>query len=166
MAFSISAGALAVVMTMSTDIVDAGPMHLLVVGPRRVFVIAAIAGALRRLESPSCQRVLTDFTDQSGRSLADNLAATGLTLSSFVSRLYATEGDRERGCAKDVTRAFTAPGSRVIFVCSSHFDQKTAIVDAQMTIIHEILHTLGLGENPPSSLQITRQVTARCRTSW
>jgi hypothetical protein len=161
MALSLTAGALAMVMTMSTGVVDAGPMHLLFVGPRRVFVITAIAGALRRLESPSCQRVLTDFTDHSGHSLADNLAATGLTLPAFVARLYAAEGDRERGCS-DGTHAFTAPGSRVIFVCSSHFDE---IANAQMTIIHEILHTLGLGENPPASQQITRQVTARCRAS-
>jgi hypothetical protein len=28
--------------------------------------------------------------------------------------------------------------------------------------IHEILHTLGLEENPPSSSQITRRVLARC----
>jgi hypothetical protein len=29
-------------------------------------------------------------------------------------------------------------------------------------IIHEILHSLGLGENPPSSDEITKQVAARC----
>ncbi len=30
------------------------------------------------------------------------------------------------------------------------------------TLIHEILHTLGLGENPPSSREITARVLARC----
>jgi hypothetical protein len=29
-------------------------------------------------------------------------------------------------------------------------------------IIHEELHSLGLGENPPSSQAITAQVIARC----
>jgi hypothetical protein len=29
-------------------------------------------------------------------------------------------------------------------------------------VIHEMLHSLGLGENPPSSREITKQVTARC----
>jgi hypothetical protein len=33
----------------------------------------------------------------------------------------------------------------------------------QMVVIHEVLHTLGLGENPPSSDQITRRVDLRCR---
>jgi hypothetical protein len=30
-------------------------------------------------------------------------------------------------------------------------------------IIHEMLHTLGLGENPPSSREITQRVTERCQ---
>jgi hypothetical protein len=30
------------------------------------------------------------------------------------------------------------------------------------SFIHEILHTLGLGENPPSSREITKRVIARC----
>ena len=29
-------------------------------------------------------------------------------------------------------------------------------------LIHEMLHSLGLGEGPPSSLEITRGVLARC----
>jgi hypothetical protein len=34
--------------------------------------------------------------------------------------------------------------------------------EAEAILIHEILHTLGLGENPPSSAEITRQVWRRC----
>ena len=30
-------------------------------------------------------------------------------------------------------------------------------------MIHELLHTLGLGENPPTSQDITVRVTNRCR---
>jgi len=29
-------------------------------------------------------------------------------------------------------------------------------------MIHEALHTLGLGENPPTSAEITERVLARC----
>ena len=32
------------------------------------------------------------------------------------------------------------------------------------SFIHEMLHTLGLGENPPSSTEITRRVQAACRS--
>jgi hypothetical protein len=31
-----------------------------------------------------------------------------------------------------------------------------------MIVIHELLHALGLGENPPLSVEITGQVMRRC----
>jgi len=165
MAISSTAWTLAIMMTASSGTVDGVPMHVLLAGRAQVCVFAAIAGALQRLKSPSCQRLLTDFTDENGRPLAVSLSTTGLTLPVYVSRLYVVDGDRERGCANDErTRAFTAPGSRVIHLCSAHFATISETVSQQMTIIHEILHTLGLGENPPSSDQITRQVIARCRS--
>jgi hypothetical protein len=34
---------------------------------------------------------------------------------------------------------------------------------AKILVIHEVLHTLGLGDNPPSSAEITERVEARCR---
>jgi len=34
---------------------------------------------------------------------------------------------------------------------------------SEFMVIHEMLHTLGLGENPPSSFEITEQVMRRCR---
>jgi hypothetical protein len=33
---------------------------------------------------------------------------------------------------------------------------------AEVYVIHEMLHTLGLGENPPSSQEITQAVVKRC----
>jgi hypothetical protein len=36
-------------------------------------------------------------------------------------------------------------------------------VTAEVYVIHEMLHTLGLGENPPSSREITRRVNGRCQ---
>jgi hypothetical protein len=30
-------------------------------------------------------------------------------------------------------------------------------------VIHEALHTLGLGENPPTSTEITSRIAARCQ---
>ena len=32
----------------------------------------------------------------------------------------------------------------------------------EATLIHEALHTLGLGENPPTSREITSRVVSRC----
>jgi hypothetical protein len=34
---------------------------------------------------------------------------------------------------------------------------------AEAMVIHEMLHTLGLGENPPTTFEITDRVMARCR---
>jgi hypothetical protein len=34
--------------------------------------------------------------------------------------------------------------------------------EAEAALIHEMLHTLGLGENPPRSRDITARVRARC----
>jgi hypothetical protein len=45
-------------------------------------------------------------------------------------------------------------------VCEPHFLAPGSA--GEIIIIHEVLHTLGLRENPPSSEEITRQVTRRC----
>jgi hypothetical protein len=37
-----------------------------------------------------------------------------------------------------------------------------ASVTAEIILIHEFLHTLGLGENPPTSDAITARVSIRC----
>ena len=34
---------------------------------------------------------------------------------------------------------------------------------AEAMVIHEMLHTLGLGENPPTTFEITDRVLSRCR---
>jgi hypothetical protein len=72
--------------------------------------------------------------------------------------------DDDRRVAGATRLVFTAPGSRVVRVCVEEFKrintQKPDYVVA--TLIHEILHTLGLRENPPSSREITARVLARC----
>jgi hypothetical protein len=59
--------------------------------------------------------------------------------------------------------AFTTPGSRVVRVCSNEL-LRQSLTRNQLAamVIHEVLHTLGLPENPPSSREITRRVLARC----
>jgi hypothetical protein len=34
--------------------------------------------------------------------------------------------------------------------------------EAEVCLIHDMLHTLGLGENPPTSSEITQRVKRRC----
>lgn len=75
------------------------------------------------------------------------------------------DGDETVQCRTDEGVAlFTALGSHVVHVCSKRFVRLAAKPErAEMLLIHELLHTLGLGERPPTSAHITSVVTRRCR---
>lgn len=141
--------------------------HVILADSRARFVVArAIEGARRRLDRPSCLLVLHDFSDKSGLRLSDALAATGRQATEYlVERIWFVDdgGDAAQCRGDDRTTAFTETGSKVVHVCPEQVtrlnDRSTA---AELLVIHELLHTLGLGENPPSSEDITRQVTSRC----
>src|SRR5262249_12720665 len=134
-------------------------------GTARFAIMRAIDGAVRRLATPECQRVLTDFSDPQGHTLAENLARSGKTPIEFFNALYLWEDRETPRCLHRGTLAFTAPGQTVIRICSRRFAEvsleQPRFGDA--VLIHEMLHALGLGENPPRSRDITQQVLARCR---
>jgi hypothetical protein len=133
----------------------------------RVVVEKAVNGALRRLATPTCQLVLTDFTDASARSLAVRLETLDQTVAEFVASVYFVDGGDSAQCrSNETTVAFTEPGSRVIHVCARRFTNEFARRpdDGEILVIHELLHSLGLGENPPTSRQITEQVSLRCKS--
>src|SRR5262249_35531304 len=73
--------------------------------------------------------------------------------------------DAHRCRADDVTALFTVPNSRVVYVCAARFVDRFAVktADGELLMIHELLHTLGLGENPPKSSEITAVVRRRLR---
>ncbi len=129
---------------------------------RRV-AIAALESAADRFADPECGRILADFEDGSGRSLADRLSAVAADIHVYLTMVTFIDDSRHKRCASGVL-VFTAPGSRVVRVCVEELkrinDQQPDYVVA--SLIHEILHTLGLGENPPSSREITARVLARC----
>jgi hypothetical protein len=129
-------------------------------------VVEAIQGARRRLDRPECQKLFTDFRDENGRPLADNLLASTFTAPDYLARqiLFVAADDGPQ-CRRDgVVAAFTAPGYQVVHVCTARFASRFVRdpVVAEVIVIHEMLHTLGLGENPPSSSAITGQVVKRC----
>jgi hypothetical protein len=138
-----------------------GARVLEVTSPRvRFWLTQAIKGAARRLRSPECRRVFWDFKDASGNLLETNLIRVAADPADYVLKfVWFADGSHESRC-KGRIAAFTEPGSRVVFVCGRHFEKKSR--GSELQIIHEILHSLGLGENPPSSDDITRQVAARC----
>ena len=129
----------------------------------RAFLTSAIRGAARRLGDPRCQELLGELRDRSRRPLRAALEAEGLSAPEFLGRLYFYDGT-ESGCGAR-RLAYTVPGYRVVYVCSSRFrdlyQQNTS--QAEVAVIHEALHCLGLGENPPTWQEISARVEAACR---
>ena len=123
----------------------------------------AVAGAEEWLEKTECQRVFSDFEDRSGKPLKDILAERGRTGRSQLAHVFFYDGSYLPVCKRGSVAAVTKPGSHAVFVCPRGFHNRCGNpLDARTTIIHELLHTLGLGENPPSSRQINVGVMKRC----
>jgi hypothetical protein len=108
--------------------------------------------------------VLGDFAAADGQSLEAVLQELGRTPEAHLDSLLFRDGSTRPRCASQAILAFTHVGSDTIFVCASQFtrvsDRDPAAAD--VVLIHEALHTLGLGENPPSSREITARVLERC----
>ena len=138
------------------------------VGPRSSFFQAAaesaVSLALERLSTQRCQQVFSDFRDASGRTLRAKLDEKGYSGAGFLEILRIANGERSRPCQSARVLAATAPNSHVIFLCGPQFfeAQRRDPEFSAALVIHEMLHSLGLGENPPSSSDITGQVLARC----
>jgi hypothetical protein len=112
---------------------------------------------------PECQRVLTAFSDQQGRPLTENLALLSPSIEHYMGLLYFRDGSGSRLCAQGAF-AVTSPGSRVVWICGWTLEHNYWLSPrhAIASVIHEVLHTLGLGENPPSSAEITAHVLRQC----
>jgi hypothetical protein len=124
----------------------------------------ALEEAARRLGDTRCQEILTDFSDLSGRRLDLNLAAIGQSVPSYLGHVLFYDGGATRPCADHQVLSWTTPGSRAVFICWDQFAARQRANNgyAANILIHETLHTLGLGENPPDAREITARVAARC----
>jgi len=120
--------------------------------------------AAARLENPACARILTDFRDVAGRTLALKLEATGLDASAYARSVAFRAGRGVGLCQSGRIFMLTTIAGRVVWVCEAQYYRKEREEPevAIGLVIHEVLHTLGLGENPPSSEEITAHVMARC----
>jgi hypothetical protein len=128
-------------------------------------VRTAIRLAYALLEDPRCAQIFEDFRDPSGNTLQQRLDSLGETGQTYLGGLLFYDG-RDRGpCGLSSTLAWTTPGHCVIFFCRQAFASR-ARHDRSMlavAILHEELHSLGLGENPPPSQEISRRIAERCR---
>ncbi|MET0168723.1 MAG: hypothetical protein ABW318_27490, partial [Vicinamibacterales bacterium] len=97
-------------------------------------------------------------------SLQTRLLARGSSPAEAFAALRFVDSHAAPQCTTGTTLAFTQTGSAVIHVCAGQFMKRSMRnrMTAEIIVLHEFLHTLGLGENPPTSQAITAQVTLRC----
>ena len=141
---------------------DGGSNVRLVHNVERASVARTLDGAARRLARPECQAVLDEFEDASGGPLRGALEASGASAPEYLRAVFFY--DAPPSVCRTGALAVTRPGSRAILVCGSRFVRQAGRSSghAEAILIHEALHSLGLGENPPSSDYITERVRARC----
>jgi hypothetical protein len=126
-------------------------------------VVRAKAGAARKLRDPECLKLLTDFRDAQGRPLQDALGKWDVGAAEYLEMIPFLDGASEKLCRWSKVDLVTSPGVPRVFVCGQF--AATQIRQPWMAediVIHEMLHTLGLGENPPTSVEITQRVKGRC----
>ena len=143
---------------------ERGPWHLIRIPDpaARASAIAALESASVRLMDADCRKILTDFENQRGQTLADHLSSLGVDIQTFVRMVTFIDDSRHKMCERGGL-FFTSPGSRVVRVCVEQLKQMRSRPHHLVALfIHEVLHSLGLGESPPSSEAITAQVIVRC----
>ena len=130
-------------------------------GPR---IAEAVADAAVRLDTAPCSLVLSDFVDsRTGLTLAENLATMGRTASEHVESLLFRGAPTLKPFPGRRVFAFTTPTSPVVLLCREDLlliRNQRRLVTA--IVIHEVLHTLGLRDDRPSSVAITERVLERC----
>jgi hypothetical protein len=140
----------------------AGGTARLALAAHRFAVARAIQGAAGQLADARCQALLDEFADATGRPLRSVLAAHGLAMSDYMKQVFFY--DAPEWACRAANLAVTKPGNRAIFVCGARFQKEMSrnSRNAEAIVIHEVLHSLGLGENPPSSDHITARVRSQC----
>lgn len=141
----------------------AAPRRTRLTGWDAAAVERARNGAAERLQKPECQKVFTDFHDAEGRTIQENLEGWRMSPAEYLQIIPFVDGSQEPLCRSSRIALVATPDVRRVVVCPAFADvQLRQPREAESMVIHELLHTLGLGENPPTSIEITRRVESRC----
>jgi hypothetical protein len=84
-----------------------------------------------------------------------------MTPPDYLTVLFLRDGAETSLCRLPAVAAATVPGCRHVFVCGAAF-RRQGVGARENTLIHEMLHSLGLGENPPSPDEIAGRIVRRC----
>jgi hypothetical protein len=124
----------------------------------------ALRGASEWLARPKCQTLFEEFKDERGRPLAAKLRELETDPEGYLRMVLFLDGADSSTCQRHGVLAFTTRGNRAIYLCGRDFARawRRDAPEAQATVIHELLHSLGLGENPPSPRQISYRVQQLC----
>src|SRR5262245_31336740 len=119
--------------------------------------------AAKQLRQAECLKVFAEFRLPDGSTPLHNLEQTGLSAEEFLASLEWESGALSGRCEPGALLATTRQARR-ISVCPG-FAKIVASRPAfgATLLIHEQLHALGLGENPPLSTYITARVFHWCR---
>jgi hypothetical protein len=124
----------------------------------------ALDGAVKWLAEVRCQQIFAEFTDRRGVPLGNRLREFGTSPEEYLRMLFFFDGAQHATCRRHGILAFTSVGSKSIYLCGRDFERawKKNASEVQAAIIHETLHSLGLGENPPSARSINARVQLSC----
>jgi hypothetical protein len=124
----------------------------------------ALSAASKWLSNPKCEPLFSEFQDANGIPLRERLRQMETTPEGYLQLVFFFDGAQHPTCQRHGILAFTAVGSRTVYLCGRDFERawKRNPQEVQATIVHELLHSLGLGENPPSPRQITDRVQRLC----
>jgi hypothetical protein len=127
-------------------------------------VTRALEGASRWLARPKCQTLFLEFKDERNLPLTAKLRELDTDPEGYLQMVLFLDGAQSATCRRHGVLAFTAQGSRVVYLCGRDFERASRrdVAEVQATVIHELLHSLGLGENPPSPRAITHRIRQLC----
>jgi len=147
---------------------DRLPLNVHIADEARAEVVRrAVLNAHDALGASRCQEIFSAFRDPSGGPLQQTLDSLGVTGQGYLGLVLFYDGSELPACRTTGGRsvfAATTRGSRAVLVCGARFAPELRMrpVEGAAVIIHETLHSLGLGENPPTSEAITWRVMGQC----
>jgi len=137
---------------------------LVLAGMERRALESARTQATALLQGEECRKIFSDFADAVGRPLQEKLDGIGQTPAEYLGRVQFLNGEVQMLCRRSRVQMVTTGKSRYVYVCPQFRQYQDRHPErAPALVIHEALHTLGLGENPPTSLEITGRILARCQ---